>query len=408
MEFKKKQLSNGLDIISEINKSAKSAAVGFFIRTGARDESKEVSGVSHFLEHMMFKGTDKLSAFEVNEAFDKTGASFNAGTSWENTVYYAAVLPEYLAEVTELWIELMRPSLREDDFNLEKNVIKEEIAMYKDMPSFEVLDKCQSLYFGEHPCGNNILGTKESIDKMSAQQMKNYFSGRYAPNNTALAITGNFEWDNIIAIAEAGCDKWKKQKVERELKDYQGNTERKRIEKANLVREHICLISPAASAQDQRRFAASLLAVITGDAVGSRFYWELVDKALAETAMMQFGPMDGTGVFYSRFCCGVENASKVIDIARGIFDNLSKHGVSENELCKAKNKVLSELVIGNELPMGRLNSLGSNWIYLKEYRTIIDDINSVKAVTVKDIQTVIEDFVPGNFTQFSIGPAKSD
>ncbi|MHC4412896.1 MAG: M16 family metallopeptidase, partial [Planctomycetota bacterium] len=106
---------------------AKSAAVGFFIRTGARDETKEINGVSHFLEHMLFKGTEKLNAFAVNEAFDRIGAQFNAFTSEELTVFYAAVLPEYLQEVTELWIELMRPSLRNEDFSIEKNVIKEEI-----------------------------------------------------------------------------------------------------------------------------------------------------------------------------------------------------------------------------------------------------------------------------------------
>jgi len=138
MEFKKYVLDNGLAVIGEMNKFAKSAAVGFFVRTGARDETKHISGVSHFLEHMLFKGTEKLGPLEVNKAFDRIGAQFNAFTSEENTVYFAAVLPEYLPEVTQLWAHLMRPALRDDDFNMEKNVIKEEIAMYEDMPSFDV------------------------------------------------------------------------------------------------------------------------------------------------------------------------------------------------------------------------------------------------------------------------------
>ncbi|MHC4745208.1 MAG: M16 family metallopeptidase, partial [Planctomycetota bacterium] len=120
MEFKKKVLDNGLHVIGELNKSAKSAAVAFCVKTGSRDETTEINGVSHYLEHMLFKGTDKLSALEVNEAFDRTGAQFNAFTSEENTVFYAAMLPEYLGEVTELWIELMRPALRDDDFDMEK------------------------------------------------------------------------------------------------------------------------------------------------------------------------------------------------------------------------------------------------------------------------------------------------
>ncbi len=147
MEFKKEQLDNGLCLIGEINKSAKSAAVGFFVKTGSRDETEQINGVSHYLEHMLFKGTEKLSALEVNKAFDRTGAQFNAFTSEENTVFYAAVLPEYLVEVTELWITLMRPALRNEDFNIEKSVIKEEIAMYMDMPSFDVMDRCRRLHF---------------------------------------------------------------------------------------------------------------------------------------------------------------------------------------------------------------------------------------------------------------------
>jgi predicted Zn-dependent peptidase len=165
-------------------------------------------------------------------------------------------------------------------------------------------------------------------------------------------------------------------------------------------------MSAGLSAQDPRRFAASLLGVIVGDNVGSRFFWELVDKALAEAATMQFGAMDGTGAFCSYIRCSNENVTKVLDIVTGIFQTLSKDGVTEDELRKAKNKVLSALVIENELSMGRLSHLGSNWIYLEEYRTVEDDINAVKAVTVDDVYSLIEQFNPGDFTQLSIGPAQ--
>jgi predicted Zn-dependent peptidase len=404
MEFKKKKLANGLAIIGEVNRAAKSAAVGFFVKTGSRDESKQINGVSHFLEHMLFKGTEKLSAFEVNEAFDRTGAEFNAGTSEENTIFYAKVLPEYLLDVTKLWIELMRPALRDEDFNIEKDVIKEEIAMYKDIPSVDVVFEGVSLHFGEHPCGNSILGSKESINNLTAKQMRGYFIKRYAPNNMVLACAGNFDWDQICSIAEEACGKWQKQRVGRKLEDCKGSKKKKRIEKPNLAREHMCLMSPSVSAQDERRFAASLLSTIVGDSIGSRFFWELVDKALAETATMQLELMDGTGAFCSYIRCSSENVSKVLETTRGIFESLSESGVTEDELKKAKNKMLSLLVLKNELPMGRLNDLGSNWIYLQEYRNIEDDINSIKAVAVEDVGSLIEQFKPGEFTQLSMGP----
>jgi predicted Zn-dependent peptidase len=405
MEFRKETLSNGLDVVGEINNSAKSAAVGFFVKTGSRDESSGINGVSHFLEHMLFKGNDRLNAFEVNEAFDRTGAQFNAFTSEENTVFYAAVLPEYLVEVTQLWIELMNPALRDEDFSLEKNVIKEEIAMYKDLPSFDVMEKCRSLHFDGHPCGNSVLGSEDSISDLTAAQMHNYLTSRYAPNNMVLACAGNLDWDKICSVAQKFCSRWPRQVgATRALEDCRGSKKKERIEKANLACEHICLMSAGVSAQDPRRFAASLLATIIGDDVGSRFFWELVDKALAETATMQFGAMDGTGTFYSYICCRSENVTKVLDAVSSIFHSLSQSGITEDELRKAKNKILSALVIKNELPMGRLADLGSNWIYLEQYRTIEDDINAVKAVTVDDIGSLIKQFSPGDFTQFSIGP----
>jgi predicted Zn-dependent peptidase len=408
MEFKKEQLDNGLNIIGEINKSAKSAAVGFFVKTGSRDENKRINGVSHFLEHMMFKGTDKLSALEVNEAFDRTGAQFNAGTSEEYTVYYAAVLPEYLIDVTELWIELMRPALRDNDFNIEKNVIKEEIAMYKDIPNFDVMDQCRSLHFDGHPCGNSVLGSNESIDSLTSEQMRDYFTRRYAPNNMALACAGYFDWEQVCSVVQNSCSKWKSQVVERKLGHYDGSKKKKRADKANLSREHICLMSSGVSAQDPRRFAASLLGIIIGDSVGSRFFWELVDKALAEAASMQFGPMDGTGAFYSYIRCSADKVALVLDTVNSIFQSLSQDGVTEDELRKAKNKVLSSLVIKNELPMGRLGDLGSNWLYLQEYRTVEEDVNAIKAVSVNDVNALIEECKPDDFTQLSIGPVDNN
>jgi predicted Zn-dependent peptidase len=407
MEFKSEKLENGLVIIGEINESAKSTAVGFFVKTGSRDETAQINGVSHFLEHMLFKGTEKLSAFEVNEAFDRTGADFNAGTGWENTVYHAAVLPEYLVEVTELWTQLMRPALRDEDFNIEKNVIKEEIAMYKDLPSFDVMERCRTLHFDGHPCGNSVLGSEESIENLTAEQMRDYFAGRYAPNNMVLACAGNFNWDEICSLVANSCGSWRQQTVSRKLDHSKGSKKKERVEKPNLVREHICLMSAGVSAQDPRRFAASLLGTIIGDDVGSRFFWELVDKALAEAASMQFGAMDGTGAFCSYIRCSSENIAKVLDIVKGIFDGLVRDGITEDELTKAKNKILSALVIKNELPMGRLVDLGFNWTYLQQYQTIEYDVSAIKAVTVDDVHSLIEQFRPGDFTQFSLGPARS-
>jgi predicted Zn-dependent peptidase len=404
MEFRKKVLDNGLSIVGEINPFAKSAAVGFFVRTGARDETSDINGVSHFLEHMLFKGTERLNSFEVNEAFDRTGAQFNAFTSEELTVFFAAILPEYLKEITALWIELMRPALRDVDFDVEKNVIKEEIAMYRDLPEFEVSDKCRSLHFDGYPCGNSVLGSEKSINNLTSNQMREYFERRYVPNNVVVALTGNFDWDKISNLVQKGCDLWQEKKAERIIDDFPGSNKKERIERSNVNREYICLINRGVSVQDPRRFAAFVLACIIGDISGSRFFWELVDKALAQAASMQFGGMDGTGIFFSQLQCSKENSEKVMEIVRRIFREVTEKAVTEDELIKAKNKILSALVIKNEVPMGRLVDLGFNWIYLGQYRAIAEDVEAIKKVTVQDIYTLTRQLNLQEFTELHIGP----
>src|SRR6187549_3028749 len=185
MSFHTHTLPNGLQIIGETSPSARSVSLGFFVRTGSRDETVEVSGVSHFLEHMMFKGTPRRSALDVNLDFDRIGASYNAYTSEENTVFYAAILPEYLPQAVDILADILRPSLREEDFEMEKNVIIEEIGMYEDQPMWSAYDAAKRSHFHDHPLGNSILGTADSIRALKRDQMHEYFRRRYvAPNVT--------------------------------------------------------------------------------------------------------------------------------------------------------------------------------------------------------------------------------
>ena len=252
-----------------------------------------------------------------------------------------------------------------------------------------------------------MLGSDESIDKLTATQMREYFTRRYAPNNMVAACAGNFKWEQISAIVEGSCGKWQKQETGRKLEDWPGSKKVERIEKPKLAREHICLMSRGVPMQDKRRFAAALLSTIIGDSTGSRYFWELVDTALADTASMQYAPMDGTGAFYTYISCGSENVPKVMEIVKNIFEKLSKEGVTEKELKTAKNKILTALVIKNELPMGRLIDLGFNWTYLQQYHTIEDEINAIKAVKLEDISSLIEFLKPGDFTQLSLSPGNS-
>jgi predicted Zn-dependent peptidase len=404
MEFKHKKLANGLDIIAEVNKDAQSAAVGFFVRTGARDETDKINGTSHYLEHMLFKGADSLSAHDVNRCFDDLGAQYNAHTTEENTVYYSATLPQQLYEAAKLWCQLMRPAIRDDDFNMEKNVILEEIAMYKDLPDFDVRENCRALHFGSHPCGKSVLGSVESVKALTSEQMREYFGSRYTPNNVTAAVAGNFDFEKICDCIQAGCADWQPKYADRKKEYFAGTAKKEHQKRKNLTCRHICLMSPTVSYQDQRSYAAALLAKIIGDDTGSRFFWQLVDTAVAETATMHCEAMDGVGAYYSYIRTAEENGSKVMQIVEDIFKSLQKEKISAPELQKAKNKVLSSITIKNEIPMGRLIELGFNWVYLKQYRPIEDEIQRIKEVSLDDLTALLRDFPLMPFTQFSLGP----
>src|SRR6516225_2576096 len=205
MPFHSHLLANGLQIIGETSPSARSTALGFFVRTGARDETPEICGVTHYLEHMVFKGTPRRTALDVNRDFDKIGADYNAFTSEENTVFYAAILPEYLPQAVDVLADILRPSLRNDDFDMEKNVIIEEIGMYEDQPMWSAYDHAKRAYFAGHPLANSILGSVKSIKALKRDQMHAYFKRRYVAPNITVVAAGRFPWKQLVALVDKQC-----------------------------------------------------------------------------------------------------------------------------------------------------------------------------------------------------------
>src|SRR3954454_21081501 len=208
MQFHHTVLDNGLHVIAELNDQARSVASGFFVKAGSRDESAEVAGVSHFLEHMVFKGTPRRDALAVNRDFDRVGAKHNAQTSEEDTFYHVTCLPEYLPQAFDVLSDILRPTLREEDFVTEKKVIVEEIKMYLDNPMSVAYDAAKEVHFGPHPLGQSILGTVASIAGMKVEKMRDYFARHYGADNIVLAFAGKTRWDEVVALAEAHCGQW--------------------------------------------------------------------------------------------------------------------------------------------------------------------------------------------------------
>lgn len=407
MKFRSHTLDNGLEIVAECNETAHSVGLGFFVRTGARDETDSVAGVSHFLEHMVFKGTPRRSADDVNREFDELGAHYNAFTSEENTVYYASVLPEYQEGVLDILADIMRPSLREEDFDMEKKVIIEEIQMYADQPPFGMDDKIKELHYGRHPLARSVLGTEFTVGEMAVDQMRGYFETRYAADNMFVAAAGKVDFEALIKQVESRCGSWKPALTLRELPPYQSQTGFHCVPRPASTQQYILQLADAPAAEDDRRFAAKLLATMFGDDSGSRLYWELVDPGLVESASLGHYEYQGAGMYFSWLSCSPEEAAENFDRMSNLQDIAQAQGFTDQELHQAKSKVKARVVLGSERPRNRLFNVGGNWLQRREYRSVAEDLKAVDAVTLDEVWKVLNEFPLTRRTTVTIGPLES-
>ena len=404
MEFREQTLDNGLQIVAECNPDAYSTALGFFVNAGSRDETDENWGVSHFLEHMVFKGTPKRSAADVNRELDEMGSQSNAFTSEEQTVYYAKVLPELQPRALELLSDILRPSLREEDFELEKQVILEEIAKYEDQPPFGAHEKCMSEHFGDHPLGRSVLGTNESITNLTAEQMRAYFERRYSPGNITLAASGKVDFKGLVSEAQRCCGQWEPFVAERQAPAANANNGFRLIQKPSSVQQYVVQVASGPAAEDPQRYAARLLCTIVGDDSGSRFFWELVDTGLAEYASIGAYEFQGAGILMTFLACQPAESAENLARIRQICESVQESGVSEAELTRAKSKTCSHIVLQSERPSSRLFSVGSNWIQRREYKTVRQQIDAYRAVTCEDINQFLRRYPLTSNTTVTVGP----
>lgn len=403
VKFQQTTLANGLTIIGETRESAVSAAIGFFVRTGARDETAELSGVSHFLEHMMFKGTAKRSTLQISFDLGRLGAQANAYTSEENTVYYMAILPEYFREAVELLSDMMTSVLDEKEFDTEKNVILEEIALYKDRPTHVLFEAAMKQYFGEHSAGSSVIGSTESVSALTRTMMWNYFTERYVASNMVLVGAGKFQFEELVALAEEYCGKWPKASVKRECLPHVPKRSEKTLYKDNLQRAHLVLVGPGPSAQEELRYSAEILSCILGDSSGSRAYWELVDKGIADAAFVDVDDMDGTGVVYGYVSAYPDRLEETGGILRKIMESPDRF--RPEDLARAKTKIGTRLVLQGESSMRRLMAVGLNWIYRSEYQSLADELLKVQSVTRSSIDELLARYSFSPTTKVKLLPA---
>jgi predicted Zn-dependent peptidase len=375
----------------------RSVALGFFIKAGGRDETPSISGVSHFLEHMVFKGTAKRTSHQINLEFDHIGADYNAVTWLEYTVYYVRVLPEFLDKALDLLADMMRPALRREDFEMEKKVILEEIALHEDQPSFCVHMQGLERFFGEHPLGNRVLGTKRSIKALKLKQMLSYFKEHYSPKNMVLACVGNYDWEFFKRLSEELC-RWEPLIAkERAYPDFKPK-EQLYVLHRQTEQQHIGIFMPAPPYQSKKREAAYVMASIVGGSKNSRLYWALVDQGFADVAVTSYEPLDRAGVFYTYISCEPKNSYRVLETAIDVLER----DFTDEELTMARSRLMTGLVVEGEQSIHRLFPLGLDFIHGVPYRSLQDQMKLLAGVSLDDLNDLREYLKPK--VTVSLGP----
>jgi predicted Zn-dependent peptidase len=404
MQFKQITLDNGLEVIAEVNPNAFSMSLGYFVKTGSRDESMEVAGVSHFLEHMLFKGTPRRTSVDVNRQLDDLGSQSNAFTSEEQTVYYMSVLPENQFPALDLLTDMMRPSLRDEDFQTEKQVILEEIAMYDDQPPYGAMERAMEEYFGDHPLSTRVLGTKESVSELTAEAMREYHRARYAPNNLCLVASGAVDFDALVRETQKMTKPWQPASVGRKLSTPVPQSKQIQMVHPPATQQYTLEFSQGPGYMDQARYVTRILATVLGDDSGSRLFWELVDKGLADAAVCYTYEFQDCGVFGLYLAGDPQQQQDNWELIQSIVSDSNSNPITERELELAKNKICSGILLAAERPSNRLFSVGGTWLSRHQYETAAQVSQHYRSVELDEVQKAFESLKDRKAVRVSVGP----
>jgi predicted Zn-dependent peptidase len=277
--------------------------------------------------------------------------------------------------------------------------------MYLDDPGHRVYESLMEEHFGRHPLSMSVLGSADSIRNLQRDEMANYFNTRYGPSNMILSVTGRLDFKNVVELAEKYCGAWQPGDAKRVFTEPTYHAHRKDLVDAKLNRQYTMAMTPGPSAQDDRRFAARVLADVIGDGDGSRFYWALVDNAIADEADFGFYPHDGCGSFYISLTTEPDRSEKALDIALAELKKVQQDLNSE-EVERAKNKIASSLVLSGEIPMGRMRAIAGQWIYNGQYRSLEKDMTTLMSVTPDSLRQLMVDYPFDPMTIVTLGPGK--
>ena len=395
-------LDSGVRVVTEAMPSVRSIALGFWIRTGSRDEGHQEAGISHFLEHLLFKGTERFSSRQIDEAFDAMGAEVNAGTGKETTSVHSRFLDGHLERAFDVLQDLvLRPSY--PDIESERQVVIEEIAMYEDEPQDKVHDVLAEAIYGDHPLGRPIIGRAEVVSSVPVPEIAAWHDGRYVPENIAVAAAGNVDHERIVELVQsavAGARPAPPRAV-----SPNGVAPSVRFFRKDTEQYHLCLGGPGIPRGDDRRFALRVLDTILGGSTSSRLFQEVREKrGLAYAVYSYTSHYADSGQVAVYVGTRPDNVTEAIDVIGTELRRLEEDGVSEEELERARENVKGRTVLSMESTLTRMNRLGSAVLMDVPLLTVDEVLAAFDAVTQEDVVALARDlYRPDRMSAAGVG-----
>ncbi|MGB0121180.1 MAG: pitrilysin family protein [Solirubrobacterales bacterium] len=378
------ETASGIRVITEVVPSVRSVALGLWTRTGSRDETPAQAGVSHFLEHLLFKGTPNYSAIEISERFDGLGASFNAATGKETTHLHARFLDEHTDDVFSLLGEMMFESTF-PDIDSERDVVLEEIAMYEDEPSDRVHDYLSDAIFGDTPLGRRILGSADVIANIPVPDIAEYHRQRYAAGNIVVAAAGNVDHEAMVALAEQlnPATTGNVADIETQVPSSTGSCE---FAVKDTEQYHVCFGAPGINRADDRRYAMAVLDSIFGGSSSSRLFREVREnRGLAYSVGSYSEQFTDTGVAAIYVGTREDNIEEACEVIGNELETIRTEPVSADELSRAKEHVKGRLVLSGESSAARMSRIARSALHDLPLLSIDEMLAEVDAVTVDDL-----------------------
>ncbi len=406
--IRRTRLGSGLRVVTEQLPGLRSAAVGFWVGTGSRDESDAIAGASHFLEHLLFKGTDDRNASEIAEAIESIGGDMNAFTGQETTAFYVRVPDQCLPLALEILSGIVwSPAIRLDEFESERQVILEEIRMRDDVPDDLVHDVFARALFPEHPLGREVAGSQETISGMSRDDVAGYHRAHYVPGNVVVAVAGNLVHDDVVELVEKHLPLADGVRPERRNGVDVGAPSAVAIVERPLEQAHVVLGTRSLRRDDPDRFALGVLDQVLGGGMSSRLFQEVRERrGLAYSVFSYRSAFDETGSFAVYAATAPEHVAEVLDLVNAELDRLVRDGgVTERELVSAKGHLTGSLALSLESSASRMHRIGRHELSMGEVPTLDEVVADVEAVTADDVGRVIERILaPGERTLAVVGP----